>query len=59
MVSKHKNYTEQEAAELDQALEAQYKADRERRSTSSEQEDWRKIRRAAAQRVFASSKDRG
>jgi hypothetical protein len=58
MAVKNKSYTTEQAEELDRALEAQYEADQRRRTRSSdgEREEWRKIRRASAQRVFGASK---
>jgi hypothetical protein len=58
MAVKNQSYTAEQAEELDRALEAQYEADKCRRTQSSdvEREEWRKIRRVSAQRVFDASK---
>jgi hypothetical protein len=39
-----------EARELDRALEAQYRADKDETAQHDEREQWRQIRRAAAER---------
>lgn len=58
MAVKNKSYTTEQAEELDRALEAQYEADKRRRvqSPDVEREEWCKIRRTSAQRVFDASK---
>lgn len=58
MIAKNTSYTAEQAEELDCALEAQYEADKRSRTQclDSEREEWRKIRRASALRVFDTSK---
>jgi hypothetical protein len=57
MALKHKSYTDEQAEELDRALQAQYKADKESRSKSSDDErkQWRAVRRASASQVLKAS----
>jgi hypothetical protein len=45
-------YTQQQAEELERALEAQYLADERNAPPAREYAEWQKVRRAAAQRRF-------
>jgi hypothetical protein len=54
MTTKEQNaaYTQQQADELDRALEAQYRADQRNSPPASEYAEWKRVRRAAAARRF-------
>jgi hypothetical protein len=45
-------YTQEQAEELDRALEAQYRADRVNSPPAHEYAQWRQVRRIAAARRF-------
>jgi hypothetical protein len=54
MATKEHNttYTEQQAEELDRALEAQYRADQRESPPAHEYAEWKHVRRVAAMRRF-------
>jgi hypothetical protein len=54
MTTKEHNdtYTQQQAEELDRALEAQYRADQRNSPPAREYAEWKQVRRAAAVRRF-------
>jgi hypothetical protein len=52
---KDRSYTAEQAQELERALEAQYRADKDEAAQQDEREQWRQIRRTAAERRFNSA----
>jgi hypothetical protein len=50
MTVKDSTHTARQAEELERALEAQYQADKRRPAAAEERADWRRTRRAAAEK---------
>jgi hypothetical protein len=46
------SYTQEQLEQLDRALEAQYRADRQKAPPAHEYAEWKRVRRAAAERRF-------